>query len=217
MPTRPRDRKSTRLNSSHMSISYAVFCLKTPLRPPRPTLFPYTTLFRSARGVRGTVRVSLHGTSPTARRTRNDGMQNPVLTLTNAAPTSSHPNVVPSVAIPVANAHAAARSEEHTSELQSHVNIVCRLLLENATPSPQTYPLSLHDALPICSRCARNGARFVARDFADCEAHQERRNAESRADVDERGADEQPSQRRTERRHPRCECPRGREIGRAHV
>src|SRR5690606_1451457 len=35
------DRKSTRLNSSHVKISYAVFCV------PRPTLFPYTTLFRS--------------------------------------------------------------------------------------------------------------------------------------------------------------------------
>src|SRR5690242_7705902 len=45
------DRKSTRLNSSHMSISYAVFCLKTLRPPPRSTLFPYTTLFRSlARG-----------------------------------------------------------------------------------------------------------------------------------------------------------------------
>src|SRR5439155_817826 len=53
------DRKSTRLNSSHVAISYAVFCLKkntdTPLhflfltlrRPPRSPLFPYTTLFRS--------------------------------------------------------------------------------------------------------------------------------------------------------------------------
>ena len=45
------DRKSTRLNSSHMSISYAVFCLKKIFlmirRPPRSTLFPYTTLFRS--------------------------------------------------------------------------------------------------------------------------------------------------------------------------
>src|SRR5687768_1472451 len=41
------DRKSTRLNSSHGYISYAVFCLL--LRPPRPTLFPYTTLFRSHR------------------------------------------------------------------------------------------------------------------------------------------------------------------------
>src|SRR5438477_362153 len=39
------DRKSTRLNSSHMSISYAVFCLAPP--SPPPTLFPYTTLFRS--------------------------------------------------------------------------------------------------------------------------------------------------------------------------
>src|SRR5262245_30114171 len=39
------DRKSTRLNSSHLGISYAVFCL---IRcPRRSTLFPYTTLFRS--------------------------------------------------------------------------------------------------------------------------------------------------------------------------
>ena len=45
------DRKSTRLNSSHLGISYAVFCLKKIFlmirRPPRSTLFPYTTLFRS--------------------------------------------------------------------------------------------------------------------------------------------------------------------------
>ena len=45
------DRKSTRLNSSHHRISYAVFCLKKIFlmirRPPRSTLFPYTTLFRS--------------------------------------------------------------------------------------------------------------------------------------------------------------------------
>src|SRR5260221_318694 len=54
------DRKSTRLNSSHTVISYAVFCLKKKThhhifffflmirRPPRSTLFPYTTLFRSS-------------------------------------------------------------------------------------------------------------------------------------------------------------------------
>src|SRR5690606_30648270 len=41
-----RDRKSTRLNSSHVKISYAVFCLMR--RPTRSTLFPYTTLFRSS-------------------------------------------------------------------------------------------------------------------------------------------------------------------------
>src|SRR5437660_1522633 len=40
-----QDRKSTRLNSSHVAISYAVFCLNP--RPSRYTLFPYTTLFRS--------------------------------------------------------------------------------------------------------------------------------------------------------------------------
>src|ERR1039458_1413156 len=44
------DRKSTRLNSSHLGISYAVFCLIR--RPPRSTLFPYTTLFRSDFGSR---------------------------------------------------------------------------------------------------------------------------------------------------------------------
>src|SRR5437870_2905862 len=42
-----RDRKSTRLNSSHVAISYAVFCLRPP--SPHTTLFPYTTLFRSER------------------------------------------------------------------------------------------------------------------------------------------------------------------------
>src|ERR1035441_3905041 len=42
---RTTDRKSTRLNSSHLGISYAVFCLLR--RHPRSTLFPYTTLFRS--------------------------------------------------------------------------------------------------------------------------------------------------------------------------
>src|SRR5690242_13447195 len=43
--------------------------------------------------------------------------------------------------------HGVKRSEEHTSELQSHVNLVCRLLL--ATPPTGIYTLSLHDALPI--------------------------------------------------------------------
>src|SRR3989338_6907889 len=44
---RPGDRKSTRLNSSHSSISFAVFFFLMIRRPPRSTLFPYTTLFRS--------------------------------------------------------------------------------------------------------------------------------------------------------------------------
>src|SRR5690606_6611016 len=44
-PIQEVDRKSTRLNSSHVKISYAVFCLIH--RSPRSPLFPYTTLFRS--------------------------------------------------------------------------------------------------------------------------------------------------------------------------
>src|SRR5690606_9237542 len=51
--TLSRDRKSTRLNSSHVKISYAVFCLIPD--PPRPTLFPYTTLFRSISSIETSV------------------------------------------------------------------------------------------------------------------------------------------------------------------
>src|SRR6266480_6821678 len=64
-------------------------------RPPRSTLFPYTTLFRSSSGP---------GRGPDRR--------------------SSPPGAVPGGPCP------RRRSEEHTSELQSHVNLVCRLLLE---------------------------------------------------------------------------------------
>src|SRR3990167_6961731 len=42
-----RDRKSTRLNSSHSQISHSLFIFLMIRRPPRSTLFPYTTLFRS--------------------------------------------------------------------------------------------------------------------------------------------------------------------------
>src|SRR5260370_32537050 len=64
-------------------------------RPPRSTLFPYTTLFRSQ------LRTSrhAHGHGPVG-------------------------------VLPVAGVPAVRRSEEHTSELQSHLNLVCRLLLE---------------------------------------------------------------------------------------
>src|SRR6185295_17711244 len=143
------DRKSTRLNSSHANISYAVFCLKkrkkrgrsvpislrrsylrpqqrgaaaahprggnqhgnTPRgpeprwprgagffflmirRPPRSTLFPYTTLFRSSLSMPSSPRRRHLPRSPGSQRTMS-------------------------------------RSEEHTSELQSRHYIVCRLLLE---------------------------------------------------------------------------------------
>src|SRR5688572_32654421 len=74
------------------------FFLMIP-RPPRSTLFPYTTLFRSApRNVAAPRSVAAPRRAPARRR----------------APRPS----------------AAPRSEEHTSELQSQSNLVCRLLLE---------------------------------------------------------------------------------------
>src|SRR3989442_15352258 len=75
-------------------------------RPPRSTLFPYTTLFRSHGEVRGTrdagsSTVSGHRLGPDR-------------------PTRTAPDDV----------HSEWRSEEHTSELQSRPHLVCRLLLE---------------------------------------------------------------------------------------
>src|SRR5260370_13143223 len=67
-------------------------------RPPRSTLFPYTTLFRS---------------SPLAVR-----------------PVATAPSCKPGCGI--------HRSEEHTSELQSHLNLVCRLLLEKKKKNKTT-------------------------------------------------------------------------------
>src|SRR5215204_7456018 len=69
-------------------------------RPPRSTLFPYTTLFRSRD------RRAEHGRAPAAAGPR------------------------------VALGDEVSRSEEHTSELQSHSDLVCRLLLEKKKKKP---------------------------------------------------------------------------------
>src|SRR2546429_5951070 len=87
-----------------ISIDYLYFFLMIR-RPPRSTLFPYTTLFRSRRG-RALSRLSglrARG-SPDPRRASRPGSA-------SAFPFSP-------------------RSEEHTSELQSRLHLVCRLLLE---------------------------------------------------------------------------------------
>src|SRR5438034_8193741 len=87
-------------------------------RPPRSTLFPYTTLFRSlAPGRPGADagRGPLSGytdTAPAFRRT-------PPAALRAAGGGDGH-----------SNNWSGCRSEEHTSELQSHSDLVCRLLLE---------------------------------------------------------------------------------------
>src|SRR5688572_31030463 len=78
-------------------------------RPPRSTLFPYTTLFRSRRCARRSRR-STTGASPSVRH--------------------NHPAAKAPECTPPKLYFPAPRSEEHTSELQSQSNLVCRLLLE---------------------------------------------------------------------------------------
>src|SRR5205807_4721054 len=75
-------------------------------RPPRSTLFPYTTLFRSSRPVRGAEEEAdtKSGDEP---KKKGDALEAYCI-----------------------NLNKKARSEEHTSELQSPCNLVCRLLLE---------------------------------------------------------------------------------------
>src|SRR2546430_5625090 len=90
-------------------------------RPPRSTLFPYTTLFRSLDSADpradGVVHERPeHGTRRRVHRDR-DGVE-------RLAP------VLAPVVDLVLNGPHAIRSEEHTSELQSQSNLVCRLLLE---------------------------------------------------------------------------------------
>src|SRR2546427_3049073 len=97
-------------------------------RPPRSTLFPYTTLFRSlAEGQPAgagaiVVHVGVHGPLEQVARVRRQA----------AHPGVKVDDLVGVVRLPELHQTeaVAARSEEHTSELQSQSNLVCRLLLE---------------------------------------------------------------------------------------
>src|SRR3989440_6995473 len=93
-------------------------------RPPRSTLFPYTTLFRSAAGALSR-----------ARRGAGDGPPRCARSLAEARrllPNASAPPGLGQCADASlgAGADVSQRSEEHTSELQSRSDLVCRLLLE---------------------------------------------------------------------------------------
>src|SRR5260370_21002430 len=99
-------------------------------RPPRSTLFPYTTLFRSLAGMLSYLCTCFPPFPPP---------------LSAIPPRRTNPT------------NTAKRSEEHTSELQSHLNLVCRLLLEkkkNATSDhlaqipAATYPPHTRSLLP---------------------------------------------------------------------
>src|SRR5260370_1016672 len=160
-------------------LALPVFFFLMIRRPPRSTLFPYTTLFRSIPGpptlISVTSRIAVSAFTPP-----------PIL----------RPSGV--IFVPGrCGAKITPRSEEHTSELQSHLNLVCRLLLEkkkkkrnshtrtnasliipslyfsphlprsscffffNDTATTEIYTLSLHDALPIYSRSAHADQRHI--------------------------------------------------------
>src|SRR5438477_3601649 len=92
-------------------------------RPPRSTLFPYTTLFRSS-----------------SKNQRWIGAS------------STGPVTGPCAAV---GSLRCARSEEHTSELQSHVNLVCRLLLEKKKK------LRIRGHPAVCVLCRRKSVAVV--------------------------------------------------------
>src|SRR5258708_19980575 len=99
-------------------------------RPPRSTLFPYTTLFRSANLLHDDALFALQFVRHERRigedvrqhveRQRHVGLH--------------HPGIIGG------EGRRAARSEEHTSELQSPDHLVCPLLLEKKTTTPPTHP-----------------------------------------------------------------------------
>src|SRR5258708_20724031 len=93
-------------------------------RPPRSTLFPYTTLFRSLRVA-----------SPPSKRTPTAPLFN------TCSPSSKAPCPGPWAPL------LMPRSEDHTSELQSPDHLVCRLLLEKKNPSHRPLP-QCNTALP---------------------------------------------------------------------
>src|SRR3712207_8349218 len=94
-------------------------------RPPRSTLFPYTTLFRSGRHLDLDVRLGLLRPDERGRHRAEEHQADD--------PERDHDDVL-----------FAERSEEHTSELQSRQYLVCRLLLEKNNPTSSARPNTAH-------------------------------------------------------------------------
>src|SRR5260221_1479227 len=98
-------------------------------RPPRSTLFPYTTLFRSISGTPAAASAEHHAFLSSV------GMNSCTLCNPSRMPTSRT---------------KTSRSEEHTSELQSHSDLVCRLLLEKKKRHGTAR--TLHQDYTFCGR-----------------------------------------------------------------
>src|SRR3712207_8672142 len=128
-------------------------------RPPRSTLFPYTTLFRSqpTRGLprRAKEEEEKMALSSSVRR---------ILLLVSVAAMMVVGSALPAFASHVE--HANERSEEHTSELQSRQYLVCRLLLEKkktrgkpAAGSPSAPPRARRNPTPTAGGAPERHAR----------------------------------------------------------
>src|SRR3712207_8065674 len=91
-------------------------------RPPRSTLFPYTTLFRSISSVSVLISTKVSACAMFVNTGATNVVANKVLT-----------NLYLCFIIKSLSIYVVIRSEEHTSELQSRQYLVCRLLLEKKT------------------------------------------------------------------------------------
>src|SRR5215204_4676518 len=125
--TADRDRKSTRLNSSHTVISYAVFCLKKKNAEAH--------VLSGGRGDRLAERYRYVAYAGVCVFFFNDTATTEIYTLSlhDALPISQalgRYNVTLPATLTARSYQPPQRSEEHTSELQSHSDLVCRLLLE---------------------------------------------------------------------------------------
>src|SRR5690242_21500581 len=99
-------------------------------RPPRSTLFPYTTLFRSE------IMLPDYAVRNLIRQRKLEQMYSVIQTGTARGMQTLEQSLAELV-------QRGTRSEEHTSELQSHVNLVCRLLLEKKKKKNKHTVLSL--------------------------------------------------------------------------
>src|SRR5207253_1938568 len=131
-------------------------------RPPRPTLFPYTTLFRSSRNAATALPSALSsGSAPDASAHT-----------TPAQLSWRVPMLTPPASSVTASRSPPTRSEEHTSELQSRGHLVCRLLLEKKKQSRLTSHSSprYHCFSFSCSRDPRDLHSFPTRRSSDLHA-----------------------------------------------
>src|SRR5256884_173023 len=152
-------------------------------RPPRSTLFPYTTLFRSL----GLGSILLLAAQAVAAQQQPKDL--PEAPAAKQEADHKHDSSLQATFEVLGRRSVFFRSEEHTSELQSRLHLVCRLLLEkkniiflfffffNDTATTEIYTLSLHDALPI-SRTRLDSASCRA--SGSCAATTERSSGSAR-------------------------------------